>query len=272
VIYGVDIQPMAVQSAVLRLFLSMLQEIVPNKKEKNFGIAPLPNLEYKFVVANTLLGINGNDLFFRENQGKFQQLVDLKRDFFREFSITEKNRLKSRIESLEEELATESDSPHIVALCEWKHSDTSPAPYFDSRWMFSIDKFDIVIGNPPYGAKYPAEHKAYFKQKYASAKTSIIEMDGSEVGTLKGSLDTFSLFIENGFNSLKTGGYLSFIVPLSFVSSDSMTALHDLLEKNCSVIKVASFCDRPQQIFRHSHKKMSIIGFRKDGQQNKRIL
>ena len=65
---------------------------------------------------------------------------------------------------------------------------------------------------------------------------------------------------------------MTFIVPLSVISSDSMTALHDILEKHCSIIKVASFCDRPQQIFRHSHKKTTIIGFRKDNQKNKRIL
>ena len=272
VIYGVDIQPMAAQITVLRLFLSMLQDITPTKDARNnFGIKPLPNLDYKFVVADTLMGINGDDLFFREHQDKFQQLIDIKRDYFRESGIAEKDRLKIRIESLEKELADQSGSRHITALHRWNHSDTSPAPYFDSRWMFSIEKFDIVIGNPPYGAEYPAEHKEYFKTKYLSTKTSDITVQGSVVGKLKGSFDTFSLFIENGFNSLKKGGYLTFIVPLSVISSDSMTALHDLLEKHCSVIRVASFCDRPQQIFRHSHKKTAIIGFRKDNQRNERI-
>ncbi|MDR0520807.1 MAG: GIY-YIG nuclease family protein, partial [Planctomycetaceae bacterium] len=48
VIYGADIQPMAVQITVLRLFLSLVQEIRPTKSLKdNFGIEPLPNLDYK---------------------------------------------------------------------------------------------------------------------------------------------------------------------------------------------------------------------------------
>ncbi|MDR0327589.1 MAG: N-6 DNA methylase, partial [Planctomycetaceae bacterium] len=79
VIYGVDIQPMAVQITVLRLFLSMLQEIKPNPKAENFGISPLPNLDYKFVVANSLIGINVQDLFFQEYRTKFAQLMDLKK-------------------------------------------------------------------------------------------------------------------------------------------------------------------------------------------------
>jgi type I restriction-modification system DNA methylase subunit len=77
VIYGVDIQPMAVQITVLRLFLSMLQEVVPNPKAENFGIDPLPNLDYKFVVANTLRKIDGQDLFFHKHVKEFNQLLKL---------------------------------------------------------------------------------------------------------------------------------------------------------------------------------------------------
>jgi hypothetical protein len=45
---------MAVQIASLRLFLSLVQEIIPDKKKDNYGIEPLPNLEMKFICANTL--------------------------------------------------------------------------------------------------------------------------------------------------------------------------------------------------------------------------
>ena len=255
VIYGVDIQPMAVHITVLRLFLSMLQEIVPNPRAENFGIDPLPNLDYKFVVANTLMGIDVQDLFFHEHRTKFTQLMDLKKDYFREFLMGEKSKLQKRIESLEKELAEESRNKYIRSLSKWNHSDTSPSPYFDSRWMFGVDKFDIIIGNPPYGAKYPESHKAYFRKHYQSAKTI--------TGRQKGSLDTFSLFIENGFNALTQNGFLMYIVPLSVISSDSMTGLHKLLFANCETISVSSYSDRPRQIFGNSHRPISIIAFRK---------
>ena len=57
VIFGVDIQPMAVQISTLRIFLSLIQEIIPDKKKENYGIEPLPNLETKFICANTLIGL-----------------------------------------------------------------------------------------------------------------------------------------------------------------------------------------------------------------------
>lgn len=58
-IYGVDIQPIAVTIAKLRFFISLVIEQKPNEiPSKNYGIRPLPNLETKFVAANTLIGLN----------------------------------------------------------------------------------------------------------------------------------------------------------------------------------------------------------------------
>ncbi len=60
-IYGVDIQPIAVQIAKLRFFISLVVDQKTNTKLPNLGILPLPNLETKFVAANTLIGIQRPD-------------------------------------------------------------------------------------------------------------------------------------------------------------------------------------------------------------------
>ena len=57
-IYGVDIQPIACQISKLRFFISLAIEQERNPSAYNFGIKPLPNLETKFVAANTLIGLN----------------------------------------------------------------------------------------------------------------------------------------------------------------------------------------------------------------------
>ncbi|MDR3181572.1 MAG: N-6 DNA methylase [Planctomycetaceae bacterium] len=265
VIYGVDIQPMAVQIAMLRLFLSLVQEIQPDKSTYNYGIESLPNLDYKFVAADTLIGIDCSGLFFNANQTLFNEILELKRDFFKQSDAVERARLRERIYRLEKDFADKSDNEGIQALCRWNHSDTANSLCFDSRWMFGVEKFDIVIGNPPYGADYPAERKKYFKEHYQSAKT-ISGKNGQ-----KGSLDTFSLFIENGFNQVKQGGWVHFIVPMTIVSSDAMTGLHKLLEKNCETIKALSLSDRPQQIFPSAHQKTTVLQFCKDGKKNRRF-
>jgi len=56
-IYGVDIQPIAVQISKLRFFISLVVDQKEKKGSDNRGIRPLPNLETKFVAANTLIGL-----------------------------------------------------------------------------------------------------------------------------------------------------------------------------------------------------------------------
>ena len=57
-IFGVDIQPIACQIAKLRFFISLAIEQEPDgDANNNFGIKPLPNLETRFVAANTLIGL-----------------------------------------------------------------------------------------------------------------------------------------------------------------------------------------------------------------------
>lgn len=57
-IYGVDIQPIAVQIAKLRFFISLIVEQRLEDNQPNRGIKPLPNLETKFVAANTLFDLD----------------------------------------------------------------------------------------------------------------------------------------------------------------------------------------------------------------------
>ena len=58
-IYGVDIQPIAVQIAKLRFFISLVVDQKTDDTQENRGILPLPNLETKFVAANSLIGVEG---------------------------------------------------------------------------------------------------------------------------------------------------------------------------------------------------------------------
>jgi type I restriction-modification system DNA methylase subunit len=55
-IYGVDIQNIAIEITKLRFFISLLVDYPAPDKPENFEV--LPNLETKFVVANTLVGVD----------------------------------------------------------------------------------------------------------------------------------------------------------------------------------------------------------------------
>lgn len=79
-IYGVDIQPIAVQLTKLRFFLSLILDQKPsNDKDNNFGILPLPHLETKFVCANTLIGLESS----RQRSIRTQEVMKIERELKR---------------------------------------------------------------------------------------------------------------------------------------------------------------------------------------------
>ena len=65
-IFGVDIQPIACQIAKLRFFISLAIEQEPDETVKNFGIKPLPNLETRFIAADTLLKLKDERMLTSE--------------------------------------------------------------------------------------------------------------------------------------------------------------------------------------------------------------
>lgn len=80
-IYGVDIQPIAMLISRLRFFITLICEqtdIQRDKPELNFGIKTLPNLESKFVAANSL--INADIHQYNEDWTKDEVLAILKNE------------------------------------------------------------------------------------------------------------------------------------------------------------------------------------------------
>jgi hypothetical protein len=193
----------------------------------------LPNLETKFISANALIGLEKagqKSLKNNEIEKLEEKLKNLRHRYFRIKSRSEKIQLQEKDKELREKLKYDLIKNNWSKIAEKIANfdifdQNASVDWFDPEWIFGIvDNFDIVIGNPPYGAKYDKEYKKYFLDNYITAKTV--------KGKYKGSLDTYTLFIEKGFNLLKINGNLMFIVPISITSSDSVENLHNLLEKN----------------------------------------
>ena len=81
-IYGVDIQTIASQISKLRFFISLIveQEETNTDAEQNYGVHTLPNLETKFVTANTLISLEKEDNIELFND---ERLVTLKEKLFK---------------------------------------------------------------------------------------------------------------------------------------------------------------------------------------------
>jgi type I restriction-modification system DNA methylase subunit len=69
--------------------------------------------------------------------------------------------------------------------------------------------FDIVIGNPPYGADFDEQDRRYIEDHYPRSKDN---------------KNSAMVFIERGLSLTKEGGYFSFIVPKSLAYSQKWLA------------------------------------------------
>ena len=196
-IFGVDIQPIAIEIAKLRCFLTVIieEQVDDNDPSGNRGVEPLPNLDFKFVTANTLINLPGADssqTMLLEDTSDIDQLRHIRDEYFTA-SATTRAELKNGFSSLQKRMIistyrqfTGNASKRYMALSEWEPFEHGMTPWFDSEWMFGIDKFDIVIGNPPYVQL----------QKNGGALANMYQDQGYQTFARTG--DIYSLFYERG--------------------------------------------------------------------------
>lgn len=240
-IYGVDIQPIAIQISKLRFFISLVVDQKTNDNPAdNFGIRPLPNLEAKFVAANTLIELNKKKTSLFDNdaiKAKEKELKVAKHKIFGAKTVKTKRKYRSIVNELRLDIADMLKDCGAVGnaeaqqLASWDMFDqNASSPFFDSEWMFGVkDGFDVVIGNPPYISAIDLK-KSLGNENYKDLK--------SLFQTSKGTVDMYVYFFEKGINLLCNGGTLSFITPNKYLSANYGKALRVYLMTNAKITTV----------------------------------
>jgi len=239
-IFGVDIQPIAIQIAKLRFFISLIIEQNPtNNKNENYGITPLPNLETKFVCANTLLPIDKkaiNNLFANEIEQKEKEILKNREQYFYVKTRTQKLQIIKKDETLRKELLDllisydMVDSKTAKLLANWNpYNANAKADFFDSEFMFGIKVFDIIIGNPPYVRADSGEEHLKLREKILNTK---------KYKTLWEKWDLYVAFIEIGFNLLKEKGVISYIIPSAYLTAKYAKKSREFFVKNSKIERI----------------------------------
>lgn len=243
-IYGVDIQPIAIQIAKLRFFISLIcDQKTTQDRSRNLGIRPLPNLETKFVAANSLIDLDAQKVTSSmadtpEVQRLKKQLSETRHRYFSAQTRTEKRRLQKLDETLRKKILTELTAIGFGSDTEKTRVDWNPydpfsvAEFFDPVTMFGAELhlgFDVVIGNPPYVQiqKFSTAHKqAWQAQNYS---------------TYAATGDIYCLFYERGARLLKAGGQLSFITSNKWMRAGYGEKLRHFFAKQVAVDEVIDF-------------------------------
>ena len=238
-IFGLDIQSIACQIAKLRFFISLAIEQEPDRDADNFGIKPLPNLETRFIAANTLIGLEGERTLTSPKAKALE--VELGENRERHFHATtrpQKLACKRADKKLRQALATELKHIGMPAndankVATWDPYDqNASADWFDPEWMFGIaDGFDVVVGNPPYVRQEKIRHlKPTLKNQY---------------DCYTGTADLYVYFYERGFQMLRDDGVLTYISSNKYFRSAYGKKLRDFLARQSTLSQLIDFGDAP---------------------------
>ncbi|MBI1747750.1 MAG: N-6 DNA methylase [Acidobacteria bacterium] len=231
-LYGVDIDAGAVEIAKLRLWLSLVVD-----EEDVQQIKPLPNLDYKVVSGNSLIG------FTFKSQG-LQEIESLKAPFFEETDHDRKAALKQEIER------------KLRACFAPSKKSLGYEVNFDFEIYFSEifhngGGFDITLANPPYifardsvKKGLTEEDKKYFYKHFELAEYQV---------------NLYPLFVEKGTRLLRPNGCLCFITPNNWLTINTNKTMRKFVLGQ-SDITVVNFYAR---VFESADVDSSIIIFKK---------
>jgi len=263
-LYGVDIMHEAVEIAKLRLFLKLVACVELNPKHPNYGLEPLPDVDFNIRCGNTLIGYANKDELDKHMESdieaaiKRREIEDKCEKVSMAFEHYKQNQLtfeqdydafhQAKIDLNSLLIGLNNDLNRLL------HSKTSGIPY--PKWLathqpfhwyaeyYSIINgkggFDVIIGNPPYIEKEKVFYRPNISITYPCGNTYAWVME---------------ICTRISKNQTKSG----LVVPISLVASPRMKPLRQLLFLEPSAIWASNFAIRPQSLFKDVMQRITII-------------
>lgn len=219
-IYGVDLDPQAAEIAVVNLMMRAMEK---QGAEKRLPLILNQNVK----VGNALIGMRPDDSRLSEHSASLGKIRQLRADL--KATANTDPRHDIILESLNSELdtvRTALDSHYTghfsdierVRLFHW--AVEFPEAFVDETGS-PLDNpgFQVIIGNPPYGAEVSKKEKNYFGREY-------------NLGTT----DTAALFVKQALFLLSPEGINGYIIPKSLTYSSRWAKTRSLLKESLATL------------------------------------
>jgi len=247
-LFGMDIMEEAVEICKLRLFLKLVAQVEMDSSKPNFGIEPLPDIDFNIRAGNTLVGFVSLDEVKQAMEGDMVKQLSLPtieeravvcdRAFNRfrqqqtelggEITGKDKQDLRDGLKALEDEL-----NPYIA-------SDKPLHWCIEFYGIMKSGGFDVVIGNPPYVA-YSKVANEYTIRSYKT----------ESCGNL------YAFVMERSMQLLKEGSRFGMIVPVSSISGEGYRPLMEFFLDRAAW--VSSYSNRPGKLFHGVEQRLTIF-------------
>ena len=272
-LYGVDLMKEAVEIAKLRLFLKLVATVDLSPRKENFGLEPLPDIDFNIRAGNTLVGFATEQelletiqkkeaLFAQEKLDEFKEdcwMVSQAYAHFQDAQRTNdqgsdsfkqsKNDLRERLEKLNDKLnvylATNYgiDAERKPKEYQAWYNSHQPFHWFAEFYRIVAENggFDVIVGNPPY-----VEIKDLKEYKPKSFNTF-------SCGNL------YAVCYERCISLYNRSGKIGLIIPVASICTDRYKVLQDLLLDQ-GILFASSYNDRPSKLFEGlEHIRLSIV-------------
>lgn len=297
-LFGVDIMEEAVEICKLRLFLTLIATVERDDSKDNFGVEPLPDIDFNILAGNTLVGytsIADIDRLWNE--------VEFKRQIAKDGSIQKQSEMAfekdhSKLKMLVEEYGKVLKTWRLHQLGDWngapikkeqvlKAVETVRPDLDEDLWKLfrtaGLATKQVKTANGKMktieltGVEFTRTHEPFhwlleFPSIAASGGFDVIvgnppyveleEIKGiyDLVGfTTKSTGNLYALVLEQAIRLAPPPYRISMIVPVSSVCTDGYQSLRELLvERGC--LYYASFNDRPSRLFDGiEHCRLAIV-------------
>lgn len=273
-IFGLDIQPTAVDITKLRLNLALIVD----EKCSNNNPEPLPNLNCNICCGNSLISEFGTvDIDLIDTpKNQINRLIYLQNELFSIRNRDEKKDIKKQIANSIEEVVNKKIGSSYFFDDNMKNCGASKtfSYYMNFPKVFSEHNgFDIVIGNPPYGILNKKQNKS--ESVIASDTEMEIFKTKKVYQPAKGrGINIYQLFICKGFELLKEKGTMSLIFPMAFMCDLSAGNLRKYLLYNGKIDYFEAFPERDnpkKRVFEDAKMSVCILGVTKEKNSNEAI-
>lgn len=291
-LYGVDINANSVNICRLRLWIELLKNAYYSEDGK---LTTLPNIDINIKVGDSLMRRFDLNAHFDLRKNNFKDYLNLVKqykdtsdksvkasinkdiqnikneffgsfktpagekldralarlsnagqvDLFKKTNVEELKILREKADKAREEFEKNKDNPVFNNSMEWRME--FPEVLDDNG---DFEGWDLVIANPPYIFARNQSFDDYTKNYYLSH----YEVDEYQA-------NTYTLFMELGFNLLKQDGTFAYIVPNNMLTIQSNQKIRDFLLQKTGQLEIINSMDK---LFADANVDNCLVFFKKE--------